>query len=60
MTEDELANRLGKLGWVSVETALEKMKACEPISESGKFIKEKDLFFVEMYAKSTTAGVQCP
>ena len=53
LTEDELADELGKHGWVNVETALEKMRACRPTSELGKFNRERDLFFVETYAKST-------
>jgi 8-oxo-dGTP diphosphatase len=52
LMDDELADGLGSHGWMCVEKALEKMRACQPISELGCFIKERDLFFVETYAKS--------
>jgi hypothetical protein len=36
--------------WVSVEDAIEAMRAVQPTSGLGKFIKERDLFFVEKFA----------
>jgi 8-oxo-dGTP diphosphatase len=54
LMEDELADGLGSHRWMCVETALKKMKAGQPTSEVGRFIKERDLFFVEAYAKSLT------
>lgn len=51
LMEDELADGLGNHEWMSVGTAVEKMRACQPSSALGCFIKERDLFFVETYAK---------
>ncbi|KUJ24632.1 uncharacterized protein LY89DRAFT_26119 [Mollisia scopiformis] len=36
--------------WVSVNEAMEVMQDSVPTSELGKFIKERDLFFVEKFA----------
>jgi len=55
LMDDELADGLGSDGWMGVELGLEKMRACQPTSELGCFIKERDLFFVETYAKSLAA-----
>ena len=32
--------------WVSVETAPKKLKMCQPMTEFGKSVKVRDLFFV--------------
>ena len=33
--------------WVSFEVAMERLKNCQPTSELGRFIQERDLFFLE-------------
>ncbi|KAF2669862.1 hypothetical protein BT63DRAFT_423842 [Microthyrium microscopicum] len=50
LTEDEVEDGL-KHEWVSVESALEKMKGAEPTSLLGRFIKERDIFFVQEFLK---------
>jgi len=50
LTEQELAEGL-KHEWLRVPEAIAAIKSSKPISELGKFIKERDLFFVETYAK---------
>ncbi|EON69303.1 hypothetical protein W97_08463 [Coniosporium apollinis CBS 100218] len=50
LTKDEIADGL-QHKWISVKSAIEKMKTCEPTTELGGYIKERDLYFVEMYAK---------
>ena len=49
LTGDELGDGL-QHEWSSVPAAIEKMKASQPTSELGRFIKERDLFFVEKFA----------
>lgn len=49
LTDDELVDGL-EHEWISVRAAIEKMKASQPTSELGRFIKERDLYFVEKYA----------
>lgn len=49
LTEDELVDGL-QHEWVSIPAAIEKMKASQPTSELGRFIRERDLYFVEKYA----------
>lgn len=49
-TDDELADGL-QHEWISIPAAIEKMEACQPTSELGKFIKERDIFFVDEYAE---------
>ncbi|MCJ1394086.1 hypothetical protein MMC18_006964 [Xylographa bjoerkii] len=51
LTEDEVLEGL-KHEWISFDGALEKMKASQPTSELGRFIKERDLYFLETYARS--------
>jgi 8-oxo-dGTP diphosphatase len=46
LTEDEVVDGL-KHEWTSVEAAIEKMKGCQPTSELGEYIKERDLYFVK-------------
>ncbi|MCJ1284888.1 hypothetical protein MMC26_004225 [Xylographa opegraphella] len=36
--------------WISVDHAIEEMKASRPTSQSGRFSMERDLYFVETYA----------
>lgn len=50
LTADEVEDGL-EHEWVSVEVAIEKIKACQPKSELGRFIKERNLFFVETFFK---------
>ena len=49
LTDDELVDGL-QHEWVSVRAAIEKMQASQPASALGRFIKERDLYFVEEYA----------
>ncbi|ORY09812.1 NUDIX hydrolase domain-like protein [Clohesyomyces aquaticus] len=43
--------------WTGLDDALRAMREVEPTSELGKFIKERDTFFVEMFAsKINQAG----
>lgn len=49
LTDDELVDGL-QHEWVSVRAAIAKMKASQPTSALGRFIKERDLYFVEKYA----------
>jgi 8-oxo-dGTP diphosphatase len=49
LTEEEVADGL-RHEWVEVEEAMEKMKGCEPTSVLGEFIRERDYYFVEVYA----------
>jgi 8-oxo-dGTP diphosphatase len=48
LTEEEVEDGL-KHKWVAFEKAAEEMKGAKPTSELGKFIKERDVFFVETY-----------
>jgi len=50
LTEEEMSDGL-QHEWVSVATALERMKAVQPTSELARFIKERDIFFVETFAR---------
>jgi len=50
LTEQELAEGL-KHEWLSVPEAIAAIRNSKPTSELGKFIKERDLFFVESFAK---------
>jgi len=50
LTEQERAEGLGH-EWLSVPEAIAAIKRSKPTSELGEFIKERDLFFVETYAK---------
>ena len=52
LMDDELVEGLGSQGWMSVETALQKMKTCEPASELGRVFRERDPFFLELYDQS--------
>jgi len=49
LTEEEVADGL-RHEWVEVEEAMRKMKECKPTSELGRFIKERDMYFVETYS----------
>jgi 8-oxo-dGTP diphosphatase len=49
LTEDEVGDGL-QHEWASISVALEKMKGVQPTSELGRFIKERDVFFVEAFA----------
>jgi len=51
LTEQELDEGL-KHEWLSVSEADAAIRDSKPTSELGKFIKERDLFFVETYAKA--------
>ena len=35
--------------WISVEGAIRKMMECQPTSELGRYIKERDLYLVQTY-----------
>jgi 8-oxo-dGTP diphosphatase len=48
LTEEEIVDGL-QHEWVPVSSALEKMKASQPTSELGRYIKERDIFFVETF-----------
>lgn len=48
LTDLEKAEGLAHF-WCPVEEALEKMKAVEPTTELGEFIKKRDIFLVEAY-----------
>ena len=37
--------------WISVDAALEKMRASRPTSQLGRYSKERDLYFVEAYTR---------
>jgi len=50
LTEQELAEGLAH-EWLSVPEATAAIEKSKPTSELGEFIKERDLFFVETYAK---------
>jgi hypothetical protein len=47
LTNDEVLDGL-KHEWASVEGAIEKM-GCQPTSELGRYIKERDLNVVQTY-----------
>lgn len=49
LTEDEVADGL-QPEWLSLSAALEKVAACQPTSELGQFIKERDLFLMRTFA----------
>jgi 8-oxo-dGTP pyrophosphatase MutT (NUDIX family) len=55
LTEEEVVDGL-QHEWVSIKIALDKMKAIEPTSELGRYIKERDIFFVETFIESTVQG----
>ena len=38
--------------WISLDGALDKMKAHQPTSQLGRFVKERDLYLVEAYARA--------
>ena len=50
LTEDEVADGL-QHEWLSLPAAIDKMAACQPTSELGRFIKERDLFLIQAYNK---------
>lgn len=50
LTRDEVGDGL-QHEWASISAALERMKAAQPTSELGRFIKERDIFFVETFAQ---------
>lgn len=49
LTDQEMAEGLTH-EWVSVQEAIKLMQNVKPTSELGKFITQRDLFFVEKYA----------
>jgi 8-oxo-dGTP diphosphatase len=51
LTDEEKAEGL-RHEWVCVEAALGNMKEIQPTFELGRFIKERDIFFLEEFAKS--------
>ena len=50
LTEQELAEGLAH-EWLSVPEAIAAIRNSEPTTELGTFIRERDLFFVETFAK---------
>ena len=54
LTDDELVDGLQHES-ISIPAAIERMKASQPTSELERFIKERDLFFVEKYADAKGA-----
>lgn len=50
LSDDEVLDGL-QHEWNSLNRALERMKAAEPTSELGRYIKERDIFFVQTYAQ---------
>ena len=56
LTEDELVDGL-QHEWISIRAAIEKMKASQATSELGRFIRERDLYFVETYADRNGASL---
>jgi 8-oxo-dGTP pyrophosphatase MutT (NUDIX family) len=44
--------------WVPIDAALDKMKNAFPTSNFGNSVKERDIFFVETYIKSTKSPAQ--
>ena len=50
LTEEEVADGL-KCEWLSLAAAIEKIAGCHPMSELGKFIKERDLFLMRAFAE---------
>jgi 8-oxo-dGTP diphosphatase len=50
LTDDERADGL-KHQWISVGDAIKEMDECQPTSELGRYIRERDLFFLKTYAK---------
>ena len=51
LTEDEIKDGLTHL-WLSAEDAREKMEACRPKSELGRYIRQRDLYFLKSYMVS--------
>ena len=47
LTDDEVLDKLSHL-WVPVERARELMAAAEPTSELGRYIKERDIFLLDI------------
>lgn len=47
LTDEEVLDKLGHL-WVPVEKAMELMGAAEPTSELGRFIKDRDIFLLDI------------
>ena len=50
LTELESSEGLTHL-WVDVKTAVEKMREVEPTSDLGRYIKERDLSFMEIFLR---------
>ena len=48
LTEEEVAEGL-QHEWLSLSAAIEKVAACQPTSELGQFIKERDLFLMRTF-----------
>jgi 8-oxo-dGTP diphosphatase len=48
LTEEEQMDGL-QHEWVAITAALDKMKGVEPNSELGRYIKERDIFFLETF-----------
>ncbi|MCJ1379513.1 hypothetical protein MMC17_002614 [Xylographa soralifera] len=51
LKENQIIDGL-KHEWISLDGALENMKTSRPTSQLGRSIKERDLYFVETYAKT--------
>jgi len=56
LTELERAEGL-RHEWLGVGEAIEVMEESRPTSELGRFIRERDLFFVREFAKMVELGV---
>jgi 8-oxo-dGTP diphosphatase len=59
LTEEEMADEL-QHEWVPVDLALEKMKTIQPTSKLGSYIKERDLFFIEIFLEGQRKDKSLP
>jgi 8-oxo-dGTP diphosphatase len=55
LTEDEISDKLSH-SWMPVEEAKRAMSAAEPTSELGQFIKERDMYLLDVATREASAG----